>query len=161
MDLDQIVLFWTSVSFLGYWKFIAILTLLIMAALYRWGSRRDALLFGASLLLAESITFLAKIFFRHPRPLDGLVPADDPYSFPSGHAMIAVAFYGMVATLILRRWPQKKWLRVGVVSALGALVMLLGASRIILGVHYPEDVLLGYAFGAVFWVIFYSATRYT
>ena len=119
----------------------------------------EALIFGVTLFLTECVTFLLKVFFHHPRPLDGLILADDRYSFPSGHATIAVAFYGIVATVLLRQYPERRWLRVGVVSLVGGLIMLIGASRVALGVHYTEDVLFGYAIGALSWVIFFFVSR--
>src|SRR5207247_8730988 len=67
------------------------------------------------------------------------------YSFPSGHAMAALAIYGMVAVIVARRWPRLRW-----PIMMGACVMIvaIGVSRVYLGHHWATDVLAGYAAGA-------------
>jgi membrane-associated phospholipid phosphatase len=70
------------------------------------------------------------------------------YSFPSGHAMESLVAYAMLAyfaVLALRTWEA----RVGVVCGAALLVVLIGFSRMYLGVHYLSDVLAGYAAGTV------------
>src|SRR5215213_3146518 len=79
-------------------------------------------------------------FFEHP------LLTETSYSFPSGHAMESFVVYGMLAyfaVLALRTWKA----RVGVVCGAGLLVVLIGLSRMYLGVHYFSDVLAGYAAG--------------
>lgn len=72
-----------------------------------------------------------------------LIPIDG-YSFPSGHSIISVSFYGYLITYILEH-TKKTWLIIlGVLFILG-----IGFSRIYLGVHYFSDVLAGYSLGAL------------
>ena len=158
MTFEQTISLWRGISFLGDWHLIVVLTLAVLIVLLNYRRRYEALAFGSVLLVTECITFLLKVFFHHPRPLDGLIPADDPYSFPSGHAVIAVAFYGMLATLLMRHFSRNSRARIAIISTAGALMMLIGASRIVLGVHYPEDVLFWYSLGALSWVIFFIKT---
>ena len=93
----------------------------------------------------EVLDQLLKVAFHRPRPptLFGLAgPAG--YSFPSGHALVSFAFFGALAVFAAPR----RWLRY-IVAALP--VAAIGYSRIYLGVHYPSDVLGGWAAAAV-WV---------
>ncbi|HWN99096.1 MAG TPA: phosphatase PAP2 family protein [Blastocatellia bacterium] len=135
---------------------------------------KPALLFGLSLV--ASLVFLArknyraaimlvvamagstlldtvlKLSFRRARPtpfFDTSVPSS--FSFPSGHALVSFCFYSIMAALISAR-TRSRAVRVIVWALAALLVMLIGFSRIYLGVHYPTDVLAGYA-AALIWVI--------
>ena len=91
-----------------------------------------------------------KALFHRARPVEKLVPAAG-YSFPSGHAFIAMSFYGVLVYLVWRTaWP----LAVRVLAALFGTVMILliGASRVYLGVHWLTDVLGGFSAGLI-WLI--------
>lgn len=75
------------------------------------------------------------------------------YSFPSGHSFVAVAFYGFLIYLIITsNWNKK----VKIVSSLflTVLILLIGISRIYLGVHYPSDVTAGFIGGTIYLIIF-------
>lgn len=97
----------------------------------------------------ELLNVILKLSFHRHRPEVAFVQLDT-YSYPSGHAMMATAFYGACAYLLCRRLPGI-WPRVAVVGGAVALVIVLGFSRLYLGVHYLSDVLGGYAGGA-FWL---------
>ncbi|MGE5421724.1 MAG: phosphatase PAP2 family protein [Ignavibacteriales bacterium] len=101
---------------------------------------------GASI----AVTPLKNIFHRS-RPLERLLYFTG-YSFPSGHAMISSALYGMIAYLL---WInlRSSFSRYIAVFALVLLILLIGFSRIYLGAHYPSDVLAGYAAGGLWLII--------
>jgi undecaprenyl-diphosphatase len=93
-----------------------------------------------------------KVSFHRPRPVSFFgTPTPPTYSFPSGHALLSLCFYGAVAYLITRRFKSKS-ARILVWCVAGLLVGLIGLSRIYLGVHYPSDVIAGYLTATV-WVI--------
>ena len=112
---------------------------------------RTAALFLITVMGAELLDQILKLVFHRMRPVAffGLTePAG--YSFPSGHALVCCAFYGVLATFAAARARSRArgWLyRFAAVL----LIALIGLSRIYLGVHYPTDVLAGYA-AAVVWV---------
>jgi undecaprenyl-diphosphatase len=81
-------------------------------------------------------------FFDYPLPVSN--------SFPSGHAFFAASFFGGLAVLVSGR-VRTRALRIGVWIVAVFLIVLVGFSRIYLGVHYPSDVLAGYA-GATVWI---------
>jgi undecaprenyl-diphosphatase len=116
------------------------------------GRRHAAVLVVIAAAGAEALDFALKQMFHRERPevFFGLT-APETYSFPSGHAMVSACFYGVLAAVVaprLRTAGQRAGLWAGAVAA----ALLIGASRIYLGVHYPSDVLAGYA-AAIVWVL--------
>ncbi len=117
-----------------------------------YGWRRQWLQLGAWLVAlggGEALNLVLKQLLARPRPpvVHPLVSAAG-YSFPSGHAMASLIAYGMLAyfaILALRTWRA----RTGAVCAAALLVLLIGFSRLYLGVHYVSDVLGGFAVGGV------------
>ena len=131
--------------------FWAIITAALLLLLYdrRWLELAGFLvcLIGEALL-----NILLKNLFERSRPdLFQMVEAAG-YSFPSGHAMVSLCLYGMIAFLISRQIPRWQW-RLAVVTFATVLVAAIGLSRVYLGVHYPTDVVAGYFAGGM-WLAF-------
>src|SRR5262245_13873616 len=101
----------------------------------------------------ELINLVLKALFARAMPTlpDPLLTLTSP-SFPSGHAMASMIFYGLIAYLIVRRVHVWRWRVLAVITG-ALLIVLIGFSRIYLGVHYLSDVLGGYAAGFV-WLVF-------
>ena len=116
------------------------------------GWPRGAVLVVVTLLGAGALDGGLKLLFGRARPMAFFdhYPSPESFSFPSGHALFATAFFGGLAVLLWGRLAHPA-LRVGVALAAGSLILLIGFSRIYLGVHYPTDVLGGFAAGTV-WV---------
>jgi membrane-associated phospholipid phosphatase len=119
------------------------------------GARRawaDALLVALATAGALIINPLFKEFFSRPRPT-----IHDPdltlrtFSFPSGHSMGSAAVYGALAIVIVRRVRGTVWAPVVVASTV-LLVLLIGASRVYLGAHFPTDVVAGWILG-IAWLL--------
>jgi undecaprenyl-diphosphatase len=94
----------------------------------------------------------AKLAVARPRPRDYLglgLPFHVSHGFPSGHALAAAAFYGMLLVL-LRQSVHSQRGRQGVTAAILLLIILVGFSRLYLGVHWPSDVLGGWLLGGVY-----------
>ena len=91
------------------------------------------------------------IMCRERPPFAAAVLEEATYSFPSGHAMASMVGYVMLAYLLVRLTAVRGWRRRLVYAGAAALMFAIGVSRIYLGVHYPSDVLGGYAIGAA-WV---------
>jgi len=102
------------------------------------------------LLLASLSNVVLKRVIHRARPsLEHLV-AVNTLSYPSGHAMSAMAFYGFLVFLCVR-YKMPHWIRYILVGILVALILSVGVSRIYLGVHYPSDVAAGFI-GGLIWV---------
>lgn len=125
---------------------------LLMALVFlakRW--RRGALLVIVTLAGAALLNGLLKFSFARVRPaalFDYPLPGSP--SFPSGHALYAATVFGGLAVLLSTRLKHRA-LRIVVWSVAITLILLVGLSRIYLGVHYPSDVVAGYAVGVI-WV---------
>jgi membrane-associated phospholipid phosphatase len=107
---------------------------------------------SAVLILATATNIVLKRIINRARPsLEHLVSVNT-LSYPSGHSMSAMAFYGFLAYLCIR-YPIKRWLRYMLVTLLIFIIVSIGLSRIYLGVHYPSDVIAGFI-GGLIWVTF-------
>jgi undecaprenyl-diphosphatase len=118
------------------------------------------LLTGAVMIGAGKLFNLwLKGMFARERPLGSIVVGGhESYSFPSGHAMMALLLYGFLAILLWRAYSARRArARIGMGTIM--LVTLIGISRIYLGVHYPSDVLGGYVMGGT-WLCLCLAGRY-
>ena len=117
------------------------------------GWHRGALLVVLTVAGAALLNWLLKISFGRTRPEAFFdYPLPGSASFPSGHALYVASIFGGLAALLAARLKHGL-LRVVVWSAAVFLILLVGFSRVYLGVHYPSDVLAGYSI-AVIWVTF-------
>jgi undecaprenyl-diphosphatase len=120
--------------------------------LFRYKHTWETVLLVISLSGAWLLNTILKVLFHRARPdIVHLVKAGG-YSFPSGHAMVATAFYGVIGYLLwlnLRSRSKPSWY---IVVCTFVLIISIGISRIYLGVHYPSDVIAGYVVGGV-WAI--------
>jgi undecaprenyl-diphosphatase len=132
------------------WFLIAVGAILIwrLAAI---GRKRAAILLVVAAIGGEALDGLLKLAFHRQRPeaFFGYPPPSN-YSFPSGHAVSACCFYGVLAAILTAR-IRSRWKQAAVWVVAALLAGWIGVSRIYLGVHYPSDVMAGYAAGIV-WV---------
>ncbi|MDQ4078004.1 MAG: phosphatase PAP2 family protein, partial [Chloroflexota bacterium] len=158
--LDRLMV---AVSRFGYspWNRLTV----VGSSLAAWG--RWGWLEGAFLLLASGAggisNYLLKRLFGRTRPSADLVevflPHED-YSFPSGHVMVYTTFFGFCAFLAWSRLESSLWRRLVLFVTIG-LVLLIGPSRIYLGVHWLSDVVAAYLAGGailLFVIEFYLYT---
>lgn len=148
-DVDRVMIFITNLGYGDIYGIIVLLTFLMLAYFQRWREVAGlALCLGGGAVL----NVLLKYLFERTRPELFRVVEATGYSFPSGHAMVSLCFYGMVALLTVRN-VQSPYGRSAIISCAVLLVAAIGVSRIYLGVHYPTDVIAGYAAGAM-WLFF-------
>jgi undecaprenyl-diphosphatase len=97
----------------------------------------------ANALAALVTNTLLKLWFVRARPtLFDEITRPETYSFPSGHSMSAMAVYGAIAAVLIGLYPRARWLFVTLATVV---ITGVGFSRIYLGVHWPLDVLAGFA----------------
>jgi undecaprenyl-diphosphatase len=140
-----------GVSLLGSEVGLVPLGVILVWWLAAAGRRRAAVVFAAAALGAEALDQILKLLFHRPRPEPFFGYAEPlTHSFPSGHAMVSLCFFGVLAAIVAAR-ERSRAKRVAIFAAAALLVGLMGFSRVYLGFHYPTDVLAGYA-AAVIWL---------
>ncbi|RYZ70799.1 MAG: phosphatase PAP2 family protein [Lysobacteraceae bacterium] len=144
--------FFVLVSRIGYEGVVAIDLLIVLSvlALRRW---REATFAAVSFVGSALLNLGAKQFFQRDRPsLWESISPEDTFSFPSGHAMGSMT---LAATVVLLAWPTRgRW---PMVALMAVFALLVGYSRVYLGVHFPSDILAGWMAGAAWAVAAYLA----
>ena len=108
-----------------------------------------------NLILVGLINQILKHIVQRPMPTEYRIIDEKGYSFPSGHSMASVAFYGFLIYLIYKKVknPKLKWI---FILLLSILIILIGSSRIYLGVHYTSDVLAGFFVSTSYLLVYTS-----
>jgi undecaprenyl-diphosphatase len=148
---DALDTFFTKVSDLGSWQVVAIGLAVLLAIAWRTCAPLAGMLVVAT-LARPACEWVMKATIGRERPsLGALVEAHGP-SFPSGHPMAAIALWGLVPLVVaLSTHRRTLWWVATVVS--GAIILLVGASRVYMGVHWFSDVIGAFLFGAVFLLV--------
>lgn len=133
---------------------IVLVPLVIVASLaqLKYGTRAKALLMLAS-AISLPLFYICKITIERARPVTEFVTQAglSGYSFPSGHATTSFVIYATLAYLLYAR-IRRPWSGI-MVFVLGALILLIGFSRVYLGAHYPSDVFGGWLLGSAIFLI--------
>lgn len=148
--LTKYFIFMTNVGdFYGYLIVVVISAIISYFVFKKWRGVVQTVLV---LLLASISNMMLKRFVDRARPgIEHLVSVET-LSYPSGHAMSAMAFYGFVIYLFLR-FKINHFLKTAIILFLIFIILSIGISRIYLGVHYPSDIAGGYIAGFI-WVVF-------
>lgn len=140
-------------TFIGNTQIVIILSVILMFILYRFFKhRKELFLFSVVLIGTGILNSLLKAFFERERPtLDAMI-TESGFSFPSGHSMSALSLYGILTFLLWKHIPKTKN-RVILLCVAATFILVIGFSRIYLGVHFPSDVIGAYLFSC-FWLFF-------
>ncbi len=153
LDLHRTPFFttiFTWLTALGDARFIAILGISMALVLLR--HHRSAYMAGLAAAIFGSLGFsyFLKLVIERGRPLPSLAAIDAPgYSFPSMHAACAMAMYGFLAYMVWKLLHPPHH-RAPIVALISVIILVIGFSRMYLGVHYPSDVAAGFAIGGLF-----------
>lgn len=137
-------------SFLCSIYFLVILTIGMMLFTK---NKKKGFYIGLNVLLCFSLNQIFKFSFARDRPVAINLIVENGYSFPSGHSMVSLAFYGFLIYLIAHKKMKRKR-KVLYCSLLSLLVFLIGISRIYLGVHFASDVLAGFALSMSYLILY-------
>jgi len=141
-----------GVSFVGSTLALAIGTTIVVVrlAMLKWG--REAKLFAITMIGAGLLNVTLKLTFKRPRPVPFFnLTAPETYSFPSGHSLTSACFFGALAAILTARVKSRR-VRVIVWVVCTLMFLLIGLSRIYLGVHHTTDVIAGFA-AALIWIL--------
>jgi len=141
-----------GISFLGSTLFLTAATIFLVAwfAFRQWG--REAKLFAITMIGASILNTTLKLAFKRPRPIPffDLTPPET-YSFPSGHSLASCCFFAGLAAILSGRVKSRR-ARTIIWIVATVMFLLIGLSRIYLGVHYTTDVIAGFA-AALIWIL--------
>lgn len=140
------------ITLLGDKYFIAALVVLIAGILYLKKHKDDAYMMILNLVNIVILNKGIKYLVRRERPIDMLIEKGG-FSFPSGHSMLSIGVYGFIVFLIWKSNLEKKYKIIFTVF-FSILVLVVGYTRLYLGVHYPSDVIGGYLITSVYLIIF-------
>lgn len=132
---------------------VVLVVMLLVIEVFAPG-RRPGLCAAVNLVLATLLNLLLKTLIQRPRPEGYRLVAESGFSFPSGHSMVAMAFYGLLIWIVWRYEKDSLVRRLGVIG-FGLVIVLVGLSRIYLGVHYASDVLAGFC-ASIAWLGVYT-----
>ncbi len=160
----NMVTFFKTDYFTGFYKFITffasevmilLVSLVLIIAFKNKKYGAFALLNAISILI---LNILLKLIFMRDRPYDLMIITESGYSFPSGHAMASLGFYGFIIYL-LWHFNITKRMKILFSIMLSILILLIGMSRIYLGVHYASDVLAGYMVSGAYLILYITFIR--
>lgn len=151
---DSLTNFFRFITKFSNVAFLVIFVLIVLLIL----RNKDAVFVIFNLIFLRLLNYVIKIIIKRDRPNILRLIKIGEYSFPSGHAMISMGVYGYLIYLIYKKIknPYIKYLGIIILSLL---IILIGISRIYLGVHYFSDVVSGYTLSLIYLIIFIRVRR--
>jgi undecaprenyl-diphosphatase len=141
-----------GVSFIGSTISLTVATGVIIVCFAMRKRGREAKLLAITMIGAALLNMTLKLTFKRARPVPFFnLTAPETYSFPSGHSLMSCCFFGALAAILTGRIKRKR-LRVVVWTLATAMFLLIGFSRIYLGVHHTTDVIAGFV-AAMIWIL--------
>jgi membrane-associated phospholipid phosphatase len=150
--------FFRFITFFGGYEFLIPANLLLVSLYFFRKNKPWALRISVIALSSLGLKILLKVSIQRIRPPESLLENVRGFSFPSGHAMMSVVFYGLVIYFI-HHSVKNRLLRISFTCALVLFILLIGFSRIYLRVHYASDVLAGLSIGFIWLVLSLWTTR--
>ena len=147
---EPLTCFFKFISFLCSTWFLIFTTIIIMAFSK---NKKNGFYIALNVLICCLLNQSLKYLFARTRPIDINLIVENGYSFPSGHSMVSLAFYGFFIYIIAHK-RIKKNKKIFYCILLSLLTLLIGISRIYLGVHYASDVLAGFALSMAYLIIY-------
>ena len=144
---DNITTFFKVITFFGSVWCILIISLILVIL-----SKKYRLYFVINPICSDVLNRILKLIFGRPRPNILRLITESGYSFPSGHGMMSIIYYGFIIYLIWQKDYKLKW-KILLIIPLVLLILLVGISRIYLGVHYASDILAAFMIGIVYLIV--------
>ncbi len=153
-----LVMMWRAIETLG--REVVQVAGVLLGLYWLWHRMwREFSMLAAGVLVGTPIFFAtADLVGRHRPVFSYYIEYLPGPGFPSGHAMTAVLFYGLIAYLLLPHLKSRGWRILAFVDAI-LIALLVGFSRIFIGLHFPTDILGGYAIGLGWGALVYTAVE--
>ena len=135
--------------------FLIILTIILLTTIK---NKKIGITIPINLVLITIINQALKNILQRPRPTEFRIIEETGYSFPSGHSMVSMAFYGYLIYLVYK-YVKNKYIKWSIIVLLSILISTIGISRIYLGVHYTSDVLGGFLVSISYLILFISTVN--
>ena len=135
--------------------FLGIITLMILCF---FKNKFIGIRLGINLFLVSMLNLLLKNIFLIPRPDTLTLISENGFSYPSGHAMTSLAFYGFLIYLVYQKM-KPSILKKMIILLFILLIFLIGFSRIYLGVHHFSDILGGYLISLAYFILFIKLSQ--
>lgn len=132
---------------------VSLVVLLLAVAAFAPG-KRPGMCCAVNLVLVVVINQVLKFIIQRPRPDGFRLATASGFSFPSGHSMVAMAFFGLLAWLVWKYEADRRLRRL-YATGFALVIVMIGVSRIYLGVHYASDVLGGFCLSMA-WLAVYT-----
>lgn len=147
---NPVTAFFKVVTNLSGAFFIIVLTMLLMLGIKNKKYGKYIIINLASITI---LNVVLKYIVQRPRPTEFRIINETGYSFPSGHSMVSMAFYGFLIYLVYH-YVQNKYLKWALCTSLTLLIPIIGISRIYLGVHYTSDVIGGFCVSIAYLMLY-------
>ncbi|MGO4495431.1 phosphatase PAP2 family protein [Paenibacillus sp. 2RAB27] len=142
-------------TFIGSTPVVVVISIVCLFLFFKFLHHRQELVLFLILVAGTAIlNLILKMIFQRERPSLHRLIQETGYSFPSGHSMEAFALYAALAFLLWRHVPTRRGRTIVILISI-LMILMIGISRIYLGVHYPSDVVGAY-FASGFWFTFSS-----
>lgn len=150
--LTNILLIITNIS--SAYSLIAISIILLLSS----KKKKIPLLMSLNLICSFIINQVIKMIIQRPRPLGINLITESGFSYPSGHSMVSMAYFGYLIYLIYKsnKSTHKKTILISIISII---IVLIGFSRIYLGVHYFTDVIGGFLLSYIYLYLYIKASN--
>lgn len=133
---------------------VPVLVVVLLVIIAFAPGRRPGWCCAVNLALVTPLNVVLKALVRRPRPMGFRLASATGFSFPSGHSMVAMAFFGLIIWFVWRHVRDRRR-RVALTVALAFVILMIGVSRVYLGVHYASDVLAGFCVSCI-WLALYT-----
>ncbi len=155
---SQATVIFLIITFLASKEFIILMCLIFILISLIKRKYQTSFLIILNIVISLLLNQTFKAIIRRERPFELMIVNESGYSFPSGHSMTALIFYGY---FIYLTWESnlKKISKIFITILNIILILLVGISRIYLGVHYPTDVIGAYFLGLFYLILYINITN--
>lgn len=137
---------------------VVVISIIAIIIILFYKNKKHSLYLSLDLIIITIFQYILKAIFARPRPLDINIVEAGGYSFPSGHSLTAMAFYGFIIYLIYSS-KLPKLSKIIYIILLSLIIIIVGLSRIYLGVHFFTDVLGAFCFSISFLIIYITIIK--